>query len=97
MRLWHDGEILLREIMEQSRVRRSAVVLILIAAILLISDPLSAAAQCALCKSAASGLDSAAARNLNLAVLLLLTPPVTIFCAFFYVAYKHRHPPEDEP
>ncbi|MBA3320142.1 MAG: hypothetical protein H0T45_01670, partial [Pyrinomonadaceae bacterium] len=45
----------------------------------------------------ASGLDSAAARNLNLAVLLLITPPVTIFCAFFYVAYKHRHPPEDEP
>ncbi|MGH9941793.1 MAG: hypothetical protein ACRD9R_05455 [Pyrinomonadaceae bacterium] len=58
---------------------------------------LPASGQCALCKAAAESLDGAAARNLNLAVLLLLTPPVTVFCAIFYVAYKKRNSPGEEP
>ena len=50
----------------------------------------SALAQCAMCKASAAGLDDAGTRNLNSAVLVLLCPPVAIFCAIFYVAYKHR-------
>ena len=29
-------------------------------------------------------------RNLNLAVLVLLAPPVSIFCTIFFIAYRHR-------
>ena len=62
-------------------------------ALLLLSAP--APAQCAMCKSSASGLDGAGARNLNYAVLVLLCPPVAIFCALFVVAYRRRDPPDD--
>jgi hypothetical protein len=54
-----------------------------------------AAAQCAMCKASASNLDSVSARTLNISTLILLCPPVAIFCAIFVVAYKHRKPPED--
>ena len=48
-------------------------------------------AQCALCKRAVEGGGGAQfARPLNLAILILLVPPVTIFCSIFVVAYKHR-------
>jgi len=53
-------------------------------------------AQCAMCKATAANLDSVSARTLNLATLILLCPPVAIFCAIFVVAYKHRKPPGDE-
>lgn len=56
----------------------------------------SALAQCAMCKASAAGLDEAGTRNLNSAVLVLLCPPVAIFCAIFFVAYKHRKSPGDE-
>ncbi len=49
-------------------------------------------AQCAMCKASAANLDSVSARTLNLATLILLCPPVAIFCAIFVVAYKHRNP-----
>jgi hypothetical protein len=29
-------------------------------------------------------------RGLNLGVLVLLTPPIAIFCSIFIVAYRHR-------
>lgn len=53
-------------------------------------------AQCAMCKASASSLDSISARQLNISTLILLCPPVAIFCAIFVVAYKHRNPPDDE-
>ena len=56
----------------------------------------SALAQCAMCKASAAGLDEAGTRNLNAAVLVLLCPPVAIFCAIAVVAYKHRKSPGDE-
>ncbi len=54
-----------------------------------------ALAQCAMCKASASGLDGAGARNLNYAVVVLLCPPVAIFCALFVAAYRRRDPPDD--
>ena len=53
-----------------------------------------ALAQCAMCKASAQGLDGAGARNLNYAVVVLLCPPVAIFCALFVAAYKRRDPPD---
>jgi hypothetical protein len=38
---------------------------------------------------------AAAASGMNLAVLVLLIPPVALFCAFFFVAYKYRKAPEE--
>ncbi|HEY0101779.1 MAG TPA: hypothetical protein VGB76_22830 [Pyrinomonadaceae bacterium] len=55
-----------------------------------------ALAQCAMCKASAANLDSISARQLNISTLILLCPPVAIFCAIFVVAYKHRNPPDDE-
>lgn len=55
-----------------------------------------ALAQCAMCKASAANLDSISARQLNISTLILLCPPVAIFCAIFVIAYKHRNPPDDE-
>ena len=46
-----------------------------------------AAAQCAMCRSSVS---QALAKNLSIAVVVLLAPPVTIFSAIFYIAFKNR-------
>jgi hypothetical protein len=57
--------------------------------------PAAAWAQCAMCKTSAESMDPAGVKYLNFATLLLLTPPVAIFCVFFYAAYKRRDPPDD--
>ncbi|MDX6443832.1 MAG: hypothetical protein QOH71_906 [Blastocatellia bacterium] len=49
----------------------------------------SAMAQCAMCR-ASIGSNSAFARNLNIGVLVLLVPPVSIFCTIFVLAFRHR-------
>jgi hypothetical protein len=64
-----------------------AVVTIVAACLLMFSD--IAAAQCAMCRSSFAG-NPAFARNLNLGVLVLLAPPVSIFCAIFVLAFRHR-------
>jgi heme/copper-type cytochrome/quinol oxidase subunit 2 len=57
-----------------------------------------ALAQCAMCKAAAAGASGGAlGRNLNTAILVLLVPPVTIFCAIFFVAYRYRMAPGEAP
>jgi len=68
------------------------VALLVAAAILLAPDAL---AQCAMCKASAANLDSVSARTLNISTLILLCPPVAIFCAIFVIAYKHRNSPDD--
>lgn len=47
-----------------------------------------AQAQCALCRTALGDAGDAAARAMNLGILVLLIPPVAIFCTIFAVAYK---------
>ncbi|HEY6189753.1 MAG TPA: hypothetical protein VIW80_19010 [Pyrinomonadaceae bacterium] len=55
----------------------------------------AALAQCAMCRAAvASSADSAArASGMNLAVMVLLIPPLAMFCAFFVAAYRFRKAP----
>jgi len=60
-------------------------VLIIAACVLVLSG--DTAAQCALCRSS---VPQALAKNLNIAVIVLLAPPVTIFSAIFYIAFKNR-------
>ena len=47
----------------------------------------SAFAQCAMCRASVS---QAFARNLNLAIVVLFVPPVTMFLAIFFVAFRNR-------
>ena len=47
----------------------------------------SAFAQCAMCRASVT---EAFARNLNLAILVLFVPPVTMFVAIFFVAFRNR-------
>jgi hypothetical protein len=62
-------------------------VLVVMAGVCLILLSGDAAAQCAMCRSSVS---QAFAKNLNIAVIVLLAPPVTIFSAIFYIAFKNR-------
>jgi hypothetical protein len=50
-------------------------------------------AQCAMCKAAIEGSTNAAAaaKGLNLAALVLLVPPVSIFAGLFGVFYRYRN------
>jgi hypothetical protein len=49
----------------------------------------STLAQCVMCKASLTG-NSAFAKNLNIGVLVLLVPPVSIFCTIFILAIRHR-------
>ena len=49
----------------------------------------STPAQCVMCRASLSG-NSSFVRNLNIGVLVLLVPPVSIFCTIFFLAFRHR-------
>ena len=49
----------------------------------------SALAQCVMCRASIGG-NSSFVRNLNIGVLVLLVPPVSIFCTIFVLAFRHR-------
>ena len=53
-------------------------------------------AQCAMCKAAVEAGGERAARTMNLAMLVLLVPPVTLFCSVFALVYKYRKPRDEE-
>jgi hypothetical protein len=45
--------------------------------------------QCAMCR-ASLGSNSSFLKSFNIGVLVLLVPPVTMFCTIFIVAIRHR-------
>jgi hypothetical protein len=49
----------------------------------------STLAQCVMCRASIGG-NSTFVRNLNIGVLVLLVPPVSIFCTIFILAFRHR-------
>ena len=67
---------------------RSVVTVIAVAALFALCSE-SALAQCVMCR-ASIGSNSVFARNLNIGILVLLVPPVSIFCTIFVLAYRHR-------
>jgi hypothetical protein len=66
-----------------------AVLMALAVAVLCVLWAEGTMAQCAMCR-ASIGSNSAFARNLNIGVLVLLVPPVTMFCTIFVLAIRHR-------
>jgi hypothetical protein len=49
----------------------------------------STLAQCVMCR-ASIGNNSSFIRNFNIGVVVLLVPPVSIFCTIFVIALRHR-------
>ncbi len=76
-------------------VRSQHLILVMLAAIavsLLVCAPVEA--QCSMCRTALSNSNSAFVRNFNIGVLVLLIPPVTIFCGIFMALRRYRGPKE---
>ena len=58
--------------------------------------PETALAQCPLCRSALQDAGDQTARTINLAIVVLLIPPVSIFCAIFAVVYRRSRDGDGE-
>jgi hypothetical protein len=69
---------------------RVLILIVLAAGIVLLANSY-ADAQCSMCRSAlTSATNSRFIRNFNIGVLVLLAPPVAIFCSIFVVLRKYR-------
>ena len=69
---------------------RVLVLVVLAVAIVLLANGY-ADAQCSMCRTAlTSASNSRFIRNFNIGVLVLLAPPVAIFCSIFVVLRKYR-------
>jgi hypothetical protein len=65
------------------------VVVMVAAVVLLLAVP--ADAQCSMCRAVLTGSNNARfLRNLDIGVLVLLIPPVSIFCSIFVILRKYR-------
>ena len=70
---------------------RSLLFVVLAAGILLLFTGVDAEAQCSMCRAAlTSTANSRLVRAINMGVLVLLIPPVTIFCSIFILLRRHR-------
>ncbi|HMG34551.1 MAG TPA: hypothetical protein VKM94_11485 [Blastocatellia bacterium] len=67
--------------------------LVIAVAVVLAVGSNAALAQCAMCKAVLeNSADSAeATKGMNLAALVLLFPPVTLFSGLFYAIYRFRN------
>ncbi len=67
-----------------------ALTLTVVAAVVLLLST-SAEAQCSMCRAVLTSANNAKfMRGLSIGVLVLLIPPVTIFCSIFVVLRKYR-------
>jgi hypothetical protein len=74
-----------------SRRARSILALVVLACLALLVLPYSVEAQCSMCRASLAGARNAIfIRNFNIAVLVLLIPPVTMFCSIFIVLRRHK-------
>lgn len=66
-----------------------------LAVLLILSTP--ALGQCAMCRASLAGSNNALfIRNFNIGVLVLLLPPVTIFCSIFVVLKRYKRADDDD-
>jgi heme/copper-type cytochrome/quinol oxidase subunit 2 len=71
------------------RSRTALIVIAVTAVVLLLGAP--AFGQCSMCRAALAGSNNAFfIRNFNIGVLVLLVPPVTIFCSIFVVLKRYK-------
>ena len=69
--------------------------IVLVGLAILTSEP-AGFAQCAMCRASLAGSNNAHfIRNLNIGILVLLVPPVAMFCSIFIVLKRHRK--RDDP
>ena len=70
--------------------RRILVLIVLAVAVVLLVNTY-ADAQCSMCRAGLTSVTNARfIRNFNIGVLVLLAPPVAIFCSIFIVLRKYR-------
>ena len=73
---------------------------VIIAALMLALCSVPALAQCAMCRAAfndGTSNGAAMAQSLNRGIIVLLIPPVAIFCAIFITAIKYKKAADDNP
>lgn len=82
----------------RSCLNRKTVLLIAIATVAVFVLSTSTFGQCAMCKTALAGGNNALfVRNFNIGVLVLLVPPVTIFCSIFVVLKRYKRSDDESP
>jgi len=70
--------------------RRVLVLVVVAVAVVLLANTY-AGAQCSMCRAGLTSVtDARFIRNFNIGVLVLLVPPVTIFCSIFIVLKRNR-------
>ena len=70
---------------------RRALMLIVVAGAVVLLAHGYADAQCSMCRASLTSVtNSRFIRNFNIGVLVLLIPPVSIFCTIFIVLRKYR-------
>jgi hypothetical protein len=80
-----------------ARSKRNALLIIVTAILAGLALSSSAFGQCSMCRTALTSANNALfVRNFNIGVLVLLVPPVTIFCSIFVVLKRYRNS-DDEP
>ena len=64
---------------------------VVIAAGILLLTSVDVEAQCSMCRAAlTNAANSRLVRAINMGVLVLMIPPVTIFCSIFILLRRHR-------
>lgn len=70
---------------------RRVLILVVFAAVVVLLANTYADAQCSMCRASLTSVtNSRFIRNFNIGVLVLLIPPVSIFCSIFIVLRKYR-------
>jgi hypothetical protein len=70
---------------------RPLLFIVLAAGVLLLFANVDVAAQCSMCRASLTSAGNARMiRGFNIGVLVLLVPPVTIFCSIFVVLRRYR-------
>jgi len=59
-------------------------------AVALLLLPAAVEAQCSMCRAVLSASNAKFIRSFNLGVLVLLVPPVSMFCTIFIVLRRHE-------
>jgi heme/copper-type cytochrome/quinol oxidase subunit 2 len=80
--------------LKSKRKVRLVVIAALVLCVLALVLPASVLAQCPLCRAGLEG--DRTARTMNLAIVVLLIPPVSIFCTIFAIAYRKRKSDDDD-
>jgi hypothetical protein len=70
---------------------------LMLAALLFVALSGSALGQCSMCRAALAGSNNPFfIRNFNIGVLVLLVPPVTIFCSIFVALKRYKAADENQ-